>query len=41
MTLKMVPDASFFITQHYNVRIKGKVQQFKVRSTALPYTSVL
>ena len=26
-------------TQHYKVRIKGKVEQSKERSSALPYTS--
>ena len=28
------------LTQHYKVRIKGKVEQFRERSNALPYTSV-
>ena len=27
-------------TQHYKVRFKGKVEQFRERSSALPYTSV-
>ena len=27
-------------TQHYKVRIKGKVEQSRERSSALPYTSV-
>ena len=26
-------------TQQYKVRIKGKVEQFRERSSALPYTS--
>ena len=39
-TQKMVLDASFLNTQHYMERIKGKVEQFRERSSALPYTSV-
>ena len=39
-TLKMVLDTSLVNTQQYKVRIKGKVGQFKERSSALPYTSV-
>ena len=39
-TLKMVLDNSLLNTQHYKVRIKGKVEQPKERSSALPYTSV-
>ena len=39
-TQKMVLDAALFITQHYKVRIKGKVEQCTERSSALPYTSV-
>ena len=39
-TQKMVLDASLLNTQHYKVRIKGKVEQSKERSSALPYTSV-
>ena len=35
-TLKMVLDTSFFNTQHYKVRIKGKVKQSGGRSIALP-----
>ena len=35
-TQKMVLDASLLYTQ----LIKGKVEQFKERSSALPYTSV-
>ena len=37
-TQKMVLDASLLNTQHYKVRIKGKVQQSMERSSALPYT---
>ena len=37
---KMVLDTSFFNTQHYNVRIKGKVEQSREWSSALPYISV-
>ena len=40
-TQKMVLDAALFNTQHYKVRVKGKVEQSKERSNALPYTSVL
>ena len=39
-TLKMVLDASLLNTQYYKVRIKGKVEQSRERSSALPYTSV-
>ena len=39
-TLKMVLDTSLINTQHYKVRIKGKVEQSRERSSALPYTSV-
>ena len=39
-TLKMVLDTSLLNTQQYKVRIKGKVEQFRERSSALPYTSV-
>ena len=39
-TLKMVLDASLLSTQHYKVRIKGKVEQSRERSSALPYTLV-
>ena len=39
-TLKMVLDAALLNTQQYMVRIKGKVEQSKERSSALPYTSV-
>ena len=36
-TQKMVLDASLLNTQHYEVRIKGKVEQSRERSRALPY----
>ena len=39
-TLKMVLDASLLNTQHYKVRIKGKVEEFWERSSALPNTLV-
>ena len=39
-TLKIVFDTSLLNTQHYKVRIKGKVEQSRERSSALPYTSV-
>ena len=39
-TQQMVLDASLHNTHHYNVRIKGKVEQVRERSSALPYTSV-
>ena len=39
-TLKMVLDTSLLNTQKYKVRIKGKVGQFRERSSALPYTSM-
>ena len=39
-TLKMVLDVSLLNTQHYKVRIKGKVEQTRERSSALPYTLV-
>ena len=35
----MVLEAALFNTQHYNVRIKGKEEQF-TESRALPNTSV-
>ena len=31
------PDTSLLNTQYYKVRIKGKVEQFKERSSALSY----
>ena len=39
-TQKMVLDAILLNTQHYKVRIEGKVEQSRERSSALPYTSV-
>ena len=39
-TRKMVLDASLLNTQYYKVQIKGKVEQSKEMSIALPYTSV-
>ena len=39
-TQKMVLYAILLNTQHYKVRIKGKVEQSRERSSALPYTSV-
>ena len=39
-TQKMVFDTSLLNTQHYKVRIKGKVVQSRERSSALPYTLV-
>ena len=39
-TQKMVLDASLLNTQHYKVRIKGKVEQSRERSSTLPYTLV-
>ena len=39
-TQKMVLDASLLNTQHYKVRIKGKVGESWERSSALPHTLV-
>ena len=39
--LKMVLDAALLNTQHYKLRIKGKVEQPGEWSSALTYTSVL
>ena len=39
--LEMVLDISLLNIQHYKVRIKGKVEQSRERSSALLYTSVL
>ena len=39
-TLKMALDTSLLNTQQYKVCIKGKVEQSRERSSALPYTSV-
>ena len=40
MTQNMVLDASLLNTQHYKVRIKGKVEQSREMISALPYTLV-
>ena len=37
----MVLDASLLNTEHYKISIKGKIEQSREWSTALPYTSVL
>ena len=39
-TQKMVLDADLLNTQHYKVRIKGKMEQSMEGSSALSYTSV-
>ena len=39
-TFKMVLDASLLNNQHNKVRIKGKVEKSRERSSALPYTLV-
>ena len=39
-TQKMVLDANMLNTQHYKVRIKGKVEKSRERSSALLYTLV-
>ena len=39
-TLKMVLDTSLLNTHYYKVRIKGKVEQSRERSSAFPFTSV-
>ena len=39
-TQKMVLDATLLNTQHYKVQIKGKVEQSRERSSALPYNLV-
>ena len=39
-TFKMVLDTSLLNTQQYKVRIKDKVEQPRVRCSALPYTLV-
>ena len=39
-TLKMVLDTTLLNTQHYKVGFKGKVEQSRERSSALPYTLV-
>ena len=37
---KMILDAALLSIQHYKVTIKGKVEQSREWSTALPYTTV-
>ena len=37
---KMVLDATLLNTQHYKVKIKGKVEQSREWSSALTYTSM-
>ena len=39
-TFKMVLDTALLNIQQYKVRIKGKVEQSRERSSALPYASV-
>ena len=39
-TLKMVVDTSLLNIQQYKVRIQGKVEQSRERSSALPYSSM-
>ena len=39
-TLKIVPDTSLLSTQQYKVRIKGKVEQSRERSSTISYTSM-
>ena len=39
-TQKLVLDAALLNTQHYKVRIKGKVEQSRSKSSAFSYTSV-
>ncbi len=39
-TLKMVLASNLLNTQRYKVRIKGKVEQSRERSSALPFTLV-
>ena len=39
-TWKMVLDTALLNTQQYKVRIKGKVEQSRERSSALPYILV-
>ena len=39
-TLKMVLDTSLLNTLQYKVRIKGKVEQSRERSSTLPYALV-
>ena len=37
---KMVLDTALFNTQYFKVRIKGKMEQSREKSSALPYLSV-
>ena len=39
-TFKMVLDTSLYNTWQYKVRIEGKVEKSRERSSAIPYTSV-
>ena len=39
-TQKIALDTTLLNTQHYKVQIKGKVEQSRERSSALPYTLV-
>ena len=39
-TQKIVFDSSLLNTQYYMVRIKGKVEQSRERSSAFPYISL-
>ena len=39
-TQKMVLEASLLNTQHYKVRIKGKVEQYREIRSGLPYILV-
>ena len=39
-TFKMVLDTFLLNIQQYKIRIKGKEEQIRERSSALPYTSV-
>ena len=39
-TFKMVLDTPLLNTQQYKVRIKGKVEQSRKKSSTLPYTLV-
>ena len=39
-TQKIVPDTSLLNTQHYKLRINGKVEQSREMSSELHYTSV-
>ena len=39
-TQKMVIDSALLNSQYYKVRIKGKVEQSREKSSAFPYTLV-